>query len=372
MASHLTPTEQRDRLRLIRSERIGPVLFRQLMTRYGTASEALAALPGLARRGGRKTPPRIMSTTQAEDEIARTDTHGATLLHLGTDDYPAPLAALPDAPPVLIVKGQIALATKDGIGIVGARNASAAGIRFTRQIAGDLGAASLTVISGLARGIDTAAHVGSLETGTIAVMAGGIDVIYPPENDALFEEIAERGLVVCEMPVGTRPQARHFPRRNRLISGLSRGVLVVEAALRSGSLITANYAAEQGRDVFAVPGSPLDPRHRGTNNLLRQGAILTESAADITEALNSPFTGAKDVTTAPELPFETTAPPPISDGDLMEKQVLVIEKLGPTPTEIDDLIRQTGLTPAHVLTILLELELGGRLDRHPGNKVSLV
>ncbi|MFN3233648.1 MAG: DNA-processing protein DprA [Alphaproteobacteria bacterium] len=367
--SALSDLEQRDRLRLIRSPHVGPVTFRSLMARFGSASDALAALPELARRGGRKSAIKVFPAGTAEDEIATTEAAGARMLHVDVSPYPEALAVLPDAPPVLIVKGEIGHLEKPGLGIVGARNASAAGVRFTQTIAGDLGQTGFTIVSGLARGIDTAAHRGSLKSGTIAVMAGGIDVVYPPENQSLFELISEQGLIVCEMSIGTKPQARHFPRRNRLISGLSRGVLVVEAALRSGSLITARFAGDQGRDVFAVPGSPLDPRHRGTNDLIRNGAVLTESAEDIVQAmegsLHSPVRVSLEST-----PVQSNLLLENASGEGAGRDVL-LEKLGPTPTEIDELIRQTRLTPATVFTILLELELAGRLDRHPGNKVSL-
>ena len=308
--------------------------------------------------------------------MERTHKIGAQFCFFGTDAYPESLAALPDAPPVLITKGHHDLVHGRQLGIVGARNASAAGMKFTRTVAHELGEAGFIVTSGMARGIDTAAHEGALPTGTIAVMAGGMDIIYPPENAELYDRLGQGGLIICELPIGTKPLARHFPQRNRIISGLSLGVLVVEAALRSGSLITARNAAEQGREVFAVPGSPLDPRHRGTNDLIRQGATLVENAADITDVLDSPlFQRPALPLTPPELPLKAPenkaepkndAPPAATtDHDL------VLEKLGATPIDIDELIRQSGLTAANVLTILLELELAGRLERHAGNKVAL-
>ncbi len=365
----LSDIEKRDRLRLIRSPHVGPVTFRDLITRFGSATDALDALPELAKRGGRKSAIKLFTIGAAEDEITATENAGAVMLHVDVAPYPEILAVLADAPPVLVVRGRLDLLDRPGIGIVGARNASAAGVRFTEKIAGDLGQSDMAVISGLARGIDTAAHRGSLKTGTIAVMAGGIDVVYPPENKNLFARVAEDGLVVCEMPIGTKPQARHFPRRNRLISGLSRGVLVVEAALRSGSLITARFAGDQGRDVFAVPGSPLDPRHRGTNDLIRNGAVLTETADDILQSLEGSLHRpvVKPLESVPQQANLLSE----NSSETTTAHNILLEKLGPTPTEIDELIRQTRLTPATVFTILLELELAGRLDRHPGNKVSI-
>jgi DNA processing protein len=363
----LTDREVRDRVRLIRSANVGPIVFRQLLARYGTAGRALEALPELIRKGGHGTGGAICSSDEAEDEIAAVIRLGAALLHVGEPDYPPLLAELPTAPPVLTVLGRTDLLARPALGVVGARNASAAGLRFTRQLAADMGAHGFTVISGMARGIDTAAHQAALPAGTVAVLAGGIDVVYPPENQALYEAIAAKGAIVCEMPLGTRPQARHFPRRNRLISGLSRGLVVVEAALKSGSLITANYALEQGREVFAVPGSPLDPRCRGTNNLIRQGAVLTEGIEDVLNNLPD-WSRRETVPAQTALPLPTRA----ETADAGEAgRASVVEKLGPTPVEVDELIRETGLTPEMVLTILLELELAGRLDRHAGNKVSL-
>lgn len=361
----LTPSETRDRIRLIRSTNVGPNVFRRLLARYGTAGRAIEALPALIRKGGYGQGAAICPAGEAEDEIAGVEKLGARLLHFDEPDYPPLLADLAAAPPVLTVLGDVGLLGRPAVGVVGARNASASGLRFTRQLAADLGANGFAVVSGMARGIDTAAHSAALPTGTVAVMAGGIDVVYPPENQALYESIAATGAVVCEMKLGTRPQARHFPRRNRLISGLSLGLVVVEAAMKSGSLITANYALEQGREVFAVPGSPLDPRCRGTNNLIRQGAVLTEGIEDV---LNNLLEWRKRPA-APAQPSLTFEPAPAEADDAARRSLM--EKLGPTPVEVDELIRQTGLTADGVLTILLELELAGRLDRHSGNKVSL-
>ncbi len=355
-------------LRLIRSENVGPVTFTALLQRYGAAGPALDALPELARRGGRKKPIKVCAQADADSEVAATQAAGARLVARCEPDYPPALAALPDAPPVLAVKGSAHLLVRPAIAMVGARNASAAGVRLARELGQALGQKGLTVVSGLARGIDGAAHEGALKTGTCAVVAGGIDVVYPPEHQELQNRIADEGLLIAEMPAGTKPQARHFPRRNRLISGISLGVVVVEAALRSGSLITARFALEQGRDVFAVPGSPLDPRARGTNDLLRQGAILTESADDVMAALEgmlrSPLAQTGDI-------LYPSAPPDRADeAEIQRSRVSVKEKLSPVPVEVDELVRQCGLMPPIVLTILLELELAGLLARHPGNKVS--
>jgi DNA processing protein len=361
----VTDHERRDRLRLIRADHVGPITYFQLLGHFGSATAALQALPDLARRGGRARPPRVPSIAEAEAEIAAAARHGARLISAGEPAYPTILAAVSDAPPVLYVLGRPELLLQRVVAIVGARNASANGIRLARQLAADLGSAGLAIVSGLARGIDTAAHQGALATGTIAVMAGGVDVVYPPENDRLHAEIAERGTVISEMPPGLAPQSRHFPRRNRIVSGLSLGVVVVEASPRSGSLITARLAGDQGRDVFAVPGSPLDPRARGTNDLIRQGATLTEGAADVLAALG----GASSI--VPDPPVKSTSTAVLEDeAALLTTRQRVIEKLGPVPVPVDEIIRQCQLPTATVLTILLELELAGRLTRHPGNQVS--
>jgi DNA processing protein len=290
------------------------------------------------------------------------------LLSTDDEDYPEALAAIDDAPPLLYVRGDVALLRRKAVAIVGARNASANGRRLAEDIARDLGAAGFVVVSGLARGIDHAAHRGSLDSGTIAVVAGGIDIAYPPDNEELQREIARRGVLVAEMPPGTVPQAKHFPRRNRLISGLSLGVLVVEAALQSGSLITARMALEQGREVLAVPGSPLDPRCNGTNNLLRQGAILAEGAADVVAALQgmAGTTPRIEPQNGWQLSEIATDSP---SGDALRT---VHELLGPAPVMVDELIRQCHLSAPAVRAALLELELAGRLERHPGNRVSLL
>lgn len=369
MSVELSRSERIDTIRLIRSENVGPITFRQLIERYGTAGAALEALPELARRGGRKRPIRLAAERDAAEELERTEALGAQVICLGEPDYPARLAAIDDAPPVIATKGHLHLAAKTVIAIVGARNASAIGIRFARETAAALGAEGVIVASGLARGIDTAAHQGTLATGTIAVVAGGIDVAYPPENEELQQQIGEAGLLIAEMPAGTKPQARHFPRRNRLISGVSSGILVVEAAPRSGSLITARMALEQGREVFAVPGSPADPRHKGTNRLIRDGAVLTESADDIFEALRTlPLGPLEEPSRGPYREAGSQEP---TERDLASGRPLVLEKLTEAPVELDELIRQCDLPLPVILTIVLELELAGSVTRHPGNKISL-
>lgn len=365
----LSDAERFDWLRLIRSENVGPITFFQLLGHYGSAGEALRALPELARRGGRRAPLRVWPRAEAERELEAVAGLGARLVALGEAEYPQALAAIADPPPLMTLRGAGHLLKRQMIAIVGARNASASGSRFARQIAADLGAEGFVIASGLARGIDASAHEGALAHGTVAVVAGGVDVVYPPENAVLFERIVEAGAIIGEMPVGTVPQGRHFPRRNRIISGVSRGTVVVEAAFRSGSLITARLAGEQGREVFAVPGSPLDPRCRGANNLIRQGAVLTESAADVTAALESILQWPLDEAGPRE--FAGAPPPTPDDSELDSARRMILEKLSPTPVAVDEIIRQCQVTPSVALTVVLELELAGRLDRHPGNQISL-
>ncbi|HXZ01347.1 MAG TPA: DNA-processing protein DprA [Stellaceae bacterium] len=368
-ARTLTPAEKLDWLRLIRSENVGPITFYQLLARFGSAAAALEALPELARNAGRRRPLGLCGKPAAERELAALEQAGARLVARGEPDYPALLAAVEDAPPLLSVRGDPALLHRPAIAVVGARNASANGRRFARDLALQLGAQGLVVVSGLARGIDAAAHQGALPTGTAAVLAGGIDSVYPEENRELQAAIAERGLLLAEMPVGTEPQARHFPQRNRIISGTALGVLVVEAALRSGSLITARFALEQGREVFAVPGSPLDPRCRGANDLIRHGAVLTETAEDVLAAV-----GAHLAPTAPARPVppaEAEAAPP-APAELAVALDRVLEHLSPAPVPVDELIRQCRLPAAVVSAVLLDLELAGRLERQAGHQVALV
>jgi DNA processing protein len=363
----LSDGERRDWLRLSRCENVGPITFRQLLRRFGSAGAALDALPDLAARGG-KRGFKVPAANLIEDEIARTAKGGAKIVAQIEPDYPEALAAVEDAPPLISALGQLSLLHKRAIGIVGARNASLNGRKMAETLARDLGQQGITVVSGLARGIDAAAHAGSLATGTVAVLAGGVDVVYPEENRTLYEQIAERGCILSDQPMGLEPFAKLFPRRNRIISGLSLGTVVVEAAMKSGSLITARMALEQGREVFAVPGSPLDPRCAGTNDLIRQGAVLTETAADILAHIHQQ----KRALFEPPAP-DFAAPPALPDeAQLPTARVTIVEALGPSPTAIDDLIRQCGLSPAVVLTVLLELELAGRIERQAGQKVALV
>jgi len=353
------------RLRLIRSANVGPVTYFQLLARFGTAAAALDALPQLAARGGGRAP-RIADLAAIEREMHAVARLGARYVFLGTPDYPPLLAELDSAPPALIVRGDTEIVARPLVAIVGARNASAAGCRFARQLAQQLGTAGIVVVSGLARGIDTAAHQGALAAGTIGVIASGIDIAYPPENEALQQAIAEQGLLIAEQPPGTEPLARHFPSRNRIIAGMALGTVVVEAAPRSGSLITARLAAEAGRDVMAVPGSPLDPRAQGCNGLIRDGAVLIQTADDVIETIRP-----LDPRMVRQAGFDFAALPVSADIADADRQA-IIAMLGPSPVPVDELIRQSGLPPAAVQTALLELELAGRLERHAGGRVSLV
>ena len=369
--------ERLARLRLARTDSVGPVTFHELVRRFGSAAAALDALPSLARRGGRPVALRVPSVADAERELAAHAQLGARLIACGEAAYPALLAALEDAPPVLSVIGDFAMLAGPCIALVGARNASVNGRRFAVMLARDVGGAGFRVVSGLARGIDAAAHQGALASGTVAVVAGGVDVVYPREHARLQSEIGARGVVIAESPLGTEPHARHFPRRNRIISGLSLGVVVVEAAQRSGSLITARFAAEQGREVFAVPGSPLDPRCRGTNSLLRDGAHLVESADDVVgilRALPGLAHAPARATGGQQTPAGTVAPDARAHaaGDLDAVRAAVLEMLDPHPVAVDELVRRCQLSPADLMTALLELELAGRVLRHPGNRVALI
>jgi len=436
-----TDPERTHRLQLARTFSVGPVTFRRLLERFQSAAEALHALPELARRSGAEIlrPP---SRAEAEDEIAKLARLGGRFLVLGEPGYPEPLAAIEDAPPLLALRGDPGLACRPSIAVVGARNASAGGRRLAEALSRDLGATGLVVVSGLARGIDAAAHQGALATGTVAVFAGGLDQIYPPEHDDLARTILDQGgALLSEMPIGTEPQARHFPRRNRLVSGLSLGVLVIEAALKSGSLTTARFALEQGREVMAVPGSPLDPRCRGTNQLLREGAGLVETAADALlhlgrdpdlapaphlisggssavagEAPSDSDSNAELVPNRPhprtDRPFalaervgatdlddgsqRPSLGPPAASQDLVkenraslgtsdgrrpsedeaakapESARKLAELLGSAPVSVDELVRRCQMSAPVVRAALLDFELAGRLERHPGDRVSLL
>lgn len=352
------------KLQLARSQNIGPVTYAQLLARFGTADAALDAIPDLARRGGGRAP-KLADLRNIEAEMAEVERLGARYIFLHERPYPAALTQIQTAPPALIVKGDLSLLNKPLIAMVGARNASAAARRFARELAYKLGGEGYVVVSGLARGIDTAGHNGALESGTIAVIAGGIDVFYPPENEALQRDIAERGILIAEQPPGSEPKARHFPYRNRIIAGLGMGTIVVEAAPKSGSLITARQANEFGRDVMAVPGSPLDPRAQGCNQLIRDGATLIQNVGDVLSAMQ-PF----DVPKIKQ-PDECYTPEPVSpDVDSRQRQ-FVTELLGPVPVAVDELIRESGVSPSAVQTVLLELELAGRLERHAAGRVSI-
>jgi DNA processing protein len=366
--AQLSDQERRAWLRLSRTEQVGPVTFHNLIARFGSASAALENLPRMAARGGRGNFA-LPDPAQADAEVTALAKLGGRLIASCEAEYPAGLAALEAPPPLISILGHPHLLQKDMVAIVGARNASALARKFTDTLSRDLGFAGLVIASGLARGIDASAHEAALAVGTIAVVAGGVDIVYPPENQKLYDAIRERGVIVSEMRLGEAPQARHFPRRNRIISGLARGVVVVEAAERSGSLITAQYALDQGREVFAVPGSPLDPRAKGTNRLIREGATLTESAEDVLAVLRPILGGGFG---EPDGTAGIAAPPGLAELDAQADRIRaqVEESLGPAPVDIDELIRQLGVPAGAVLTVILELELAGRCVRHPGNRVS--
>ncbi|HYE47732.1 MAG TPA: DNA-processing protein DprA [Caulobacter sp.] len=357
----MTDEERLAWLRLARTEQVGPVTFDQLLRRYGSAAAVLEVLPDLARRGGRTTPLRIPSPAEARRELDAGHRIGARLLCAAEPGFPPLLAALDPPPPILWGLGDLSIANRPTAAIVGARVASAGGQGFARGLAAQLGAEGVTIVSGLARGIDKAAHEGSLPTGTIAVLGGGPDDIYPPEHRDLHRRIAEQGAVVSESPPGYRAQARDFPRRNRIISGLSLAVVVVEAELKSGSLITARLAGEQGREVLAVPGSPLDPRAKGTNNLIRQGAALCEGPEDVLEALRQVSVR------EPDRPW--TGPADEADVDAVRERLAAL--LSPTPVSRDELVRALGEPAPVVFAALTELSLAGRIDLLPGGMVAL-
>jgi DNA processing protein len=361
----ISDNEKLNWLRLSQSENVGPITFYRLIKIYGTATKAIEALPDLSLRGGLRRVLKIYSVEDAEKDFVRAAKLSAHFVASNEKQYPPALKHIAAAPPILCMKGNLELSNVPSIGIVGARNASALGLKFTRQIARALGEAGFLVSSGLARGIDTAAHEASVERQTAAIIAGGIDNYYPPENEALQMRIAERGLLITEMMPGTWPKAEHFPRRNRIISGMSQAIVVVEAALRSGSLITARYAAEQGRDVYAVPGSPLDPRAEGTNKLIRDGADMLTSIDDFIASLgqsqapkpNMLFEEGEDFQPLPELSDE-------------KGHDVILNLLSPTAIEMDDIIRESGLRIEQAMGILLELEIAGRIMRHAGGRVS--
>lgn len=369
-----SPQERLAWLRLIRTDSIGPVTFYQLLKRYGSASAALHQLPELARKGGRKKPLVAYNQSRAEDELAQIKRAGGHLLTPLDPAYPLGLAEISDAPPVITVLGRLDLLNKPTLAIVGARNASLNGQNFTRKIAKAMGDNGLTIASGLARGIDTCVHEASIESGTIAVVAGGADNIYPKENTKLYHAIIEQGALIAESPWGTEPLARHFPKRNRIISGLSLGTLVVEATKKSGSLITARYAAEQGRDVFAVPGFPGDPRAQGPNSLLRDGAVLVEHVDDILDVLNN-FKNTQPRRELSEVQHPIESQDINNEIDSPTRQDIhdhLVMNLSYSPVTVDELLRTCQFNIADVQMILLELELGGRITRHAGNRISLL
>ena len=356
---------QFDQLRLIRSPNIGPVSYRQLMARFGSARAALEALPDLISRGGGK---QVLLANEAgiAREFQFVQAFGARHVFIDDADYPYLLSHMDNAPPVICVKGNLGLLARPAIALVGARNASAGACPFARQLAFELGQMGLSVVSGLARGIDTAAHAGSIENGTVAVIAGGIDVVYPPENRLLQEAISERGLLIAEQPPGTEPRARHFPYRNRIIAGATAGTVVIEAAPKSGSLITARLAAEAGREVMAIPGSPLDPRSRGCNQLIREGATLVQNASEIAELI-SPLDSRM---LAPPVQLKPSIPLMADDSSQTERNA-VTNLMGMTYVSVDELVRQSGSSQATVQMVLLEIELAGKLERGAGGKVRL-
>ena len=369
-AAAITQDEKRAWLRLARTENVGPVTFYRLVERYGSAAKALEALPELSKRGGRKKPLSAPPQSQIEDEYAALQNLGGDIVTAGCDQYPLALAAIDDAPPVLSYLGDLSFAQKPCVAMVGARNASLNGRKYAAQLSNKLGKAGQIIVSGLARGIDTSAHKGALETGTIAVVASGIDVIYPEENTGLYEEIKERGLILAESQLGQQPYAQAFPKRNRIVSGLSSATVVVEATMRSGSLITARMAGEQGRDIYAVPGHPLDPRAQGPNHLIREGATLIRNAEDILEGLMN-FSG----NALREVNYTQTGlhTPMANENEIPENaQDLIIDHLSFTPIAVDELVRACHVSIPVLQTILLELELAGRVKREPGNRVSLL
>ncbi|MBL4804308.1 MAG: DNA-protecting protein DprA [Alphaproteobacteria bacterium] len=369
----LSQSEKLSWLRLARSENVGPITFYRLVERYGSASKALEALPELAKRGGRKKPLTAPPASEIEAEYETLTKHGGDIVTAMCTEYPLALTAIDDAPPVLSYFGDISLANKNCIAMVGARNASINGRKFAEKLAAELGAKNQIVVSGLARGIDTAAHKGALKTGTIAVVAGGVDILYPEENLDLFKEIKERGLILAESPWGQKPFAQSFPRRNRIVSGLSKACVVVEATMRSGSLITARLSGEQGRDVMAVPGHPLDPRAQGPNHLIREGATLIRNADDILEIIRS-FSGntlREPLQASPS--FSTpTGTQAANDEDVPENaHETVLSNLSFTPVTVDELLRSCHLTIPVLQTVLLELEIAGRIKREAGGRICL-
>ncbi len=379
--ARFSEAERLDRLRLIRSQNVGPITFAALIEQFGTAARALEALPELAMAGGARARLHIATRAQAESELRSANRLGAKPIFLGEPDFPPPLAAIAGAPALIYAQGIEALIKRNAVAIVGARNGSAAGRKFAHQLARDLGAAGWVIVSGMARGIDAAAHEGGLASGTIAVLAGGIDMVYPPEHADLHKTIARDGLLVAESPPGFQPRGKDFPRRNRIVSGLSRGVIIVEAARASGSMITAHHASDQGREVMAVPGHPLDPRAEGPNRLIRDGAALITCAGDVIEALAAaqapPDDAAAYERASPGRIGADVSGPGFRESDdtafvLDDRaRALVLELLGPVPVLIDDIVHQTGLSARAVTIALIEMELAGRIAREGHDRVAL-
>lgn len=368
-AGTLDDVEKTAWLRLIRTENVGPITFYNLLERFGTARKAIEALPTLSRKGGRLKDLSIYPEDKALAEMERLSKAGGRMIFAAENVYPLSLSAVEDAPPVLSVLGNPKLLNLPCTAIVGARNASLNGRKFAEKIARDLGKAGQMVVSGLARGIDTSAHAGAMESGTIAVVAGGIDIIYPPENAQLYAQIRSEGCIVAESPMSMEPMARHFPRRNRIVSGISSGVLVVEATLKSGSLITARMAAEQGRDVYAVPGHPFDPRAEGPNKLIQDGALLVRNAEDILNNIGS-FRHAVPALSEGVQEDWNEADVPEIDAETAREEIL--QNLSSTPVTVDELVRNCHLTIPAAQVALLELELAGRIQRLPGNRITLL
>jgi len=367
----LTESQRLSWLQLARSENVGSITFRRLIDHYGSAEDALHALPDLSRRGGLRRQPRLCSRGDAEREMERAHHLGCLFIAACEPGYPQALRWADGSPPLLAVRGDVAVLEKPSVSIVGSRNASITGLKIARALALGIGRAGYAVTSGLARGIDAESHRAALASGTIAVLAGGLDRPYPPQNIELLEAICDGGAAVSEMPFGWAPRASDFPRRNRIIAGLSLGLVVVEAARKSGSLISARLAGELGRLVFAVPGSPLDPRAKGTNDLIRDGAILTTEAADIVQALKPMGGGDQGILNLEETETGPMVPAAPARSLTVDDRTRIVEALGPAPVDMDSIMRHTGLPPSEIYLALLELDLAGRLERHPGGMVSV-
>ena len=370
--SELSPDEKLNWLRLIRTENVGPITFYKLVDYYGSATKALEALPDLSKKGGRQKPLQAPPLSIIEKELEDLQKRGGDIICAAQKSYPLALGATDDAPPVLSYIGDITLLRSPCLAMVGARNASLNGKKFATKMAKELGQSGQIIVSGLARGIDTAAHTGALDTGTVAVVAGGIDVVYPRENKELYEQICDRGLVLAESPLGMEPIARHFPKRNRIVSGLAAGVVVIEATYKSGSLITARMAGEQGRDVYAVPGYPLDPRAQGPNKLIQDGAILVQKSQDILQNLTNYSGGYSLQDSQNNQPVLTVIEEKQDEKDSEDIRLAIENNLSQMPVGVDELARTCHVSIPALQMALLELELAGRLQRLPGNRVVLL